>query len=211
LIADDHRLVRAGLRMLIGTMDGIRVVAEAEDGNQALAMVQEHQPELALIDISMPVLNGLETTARIVRNHPRTRVLILTMHSGGEYLQRSLAAGASGYLLKNSDQRELEMALRAVGRGDVWLSPAISRSVILALQNRDGAQPEPFDKLTPRQREILQLIGEGHSTKDIAQQLKLSVKTVETHRAQLMDRLGVRGIPALVRYAIRIGIVRPEP
>lgn len=210
MIADDHTLVRAGIRALLESLADVEVVAEASDGHEALRLMGERHPDLALIDISMPGLNGLETTMRAVRDHPRTRVVILSMHSDGEYVHRALTAGASGYLLKSADPSELEMAVRAVARGDVWLSPSISRSVVSVLNRRDEA-PRGLDALTPRQREILQLIAEGRSTKEIAQHLRLSTKTVETHRTQLMERIGVRGIPALVRYAIRFGVVRPEP
>jgi DNA-binding NarL/FixJ family response regulator len=161
-----------------------------------------------LVDISMPRLNGLEATARAVREHPQTRILILSMHADEEYVRQALFVGASGYLLKNADKNELELAVRAVARGDTWLSPGVSRPVTDAYA-RGGSEPTrgPFERLTSRQREILQLIGEGHSTKEIAQRLGLSVKTVESHRAQLMERLDVHGVPALVRYAIRMGMV----
>ena len=209
LLADDHALVRAGIRALFEEIAGIEVVGEAADGHEALQMMRDLRPDVALVDISMPGLNGLDTAARAQKECPRTRVLLLSMHKDEEYVRQALLSGAAGYLLKDADRAELELAVRAVARGDTWLSPAISR-MVAAFARGDGAPKGPFELLTPRQREVLQLIAEGHSTKDIAQRLDLSVKTVDTHRALLMERLGVHGVPALVRYAIRVGIVRNE-
>ena len=160
------------------------------------------------MNISMPGLNGLEVTMRAVKQHPRTRIIVLSMHADEEYVRRALLAGASGYLLKSADLREL--AVRAVARGETWLSGGVSKALADALARGEAPKRGALDVLTPRQREILQLVAEGHSTKQIAQRLHLSPKTVETHRTQLMERLGVRGVPALVRCAIRLGIVRPE-
>ena len=210
LLADDHALMRAGLSALVREMPGIEVVGEAEDGVQALRLMHELRPDVALVDISMPRLNGLEVVARASKDLPHTRIVILSMHAFEEYVSRALLAGAAGYLLKNAEKGELEQALRTVVRGQTWLSPAISKSVVSALAK--GEKPRgPFEVLSARQREILQLIAEGRSTKEIAQQLDLSVKTVETHRAELMDRLGIHGVAGLVRYAIRMGLVHPEP
>jgi DNA-binding NarL/FixJ family response regulator len=209
VLADDHALVRAGIRALIERIPGLEVVAEAADGREAVALVAEHRPEVALINISMPELNGLEATARIASAHPYTRVVMLSLHADEEYVRRALSRGASGYLVKSADTAELELAIRAASRGDVWLSPSVSRSVVRSML--EGAAPdEPFEILTPRQREVLQLVAEGKTSKDIADRLGLSVKTVESHRAQLMKRLGVTNIPALVRTAIRLGVVPPE-
>jgi DNA-binding NarL/FixJ family response regulator len=211
LLADDHALVRAGVRVLLESIDGVQVVGEASDGHAALCLIGEQRPDLALIDISMPGLNGLEVTARVVKEYPRTRVIVLSMHADDEYVLRAFRAGASGYLLKNADRRELEQAVRAVAGGEAWISPAVSRKVIAAVAGGGGTALEnPAELLTPRQREVLQLVAEGNSTKEIAYRLELSVKTVESHRTQLMERLGIHDVAGLVRYAIRLGIVRVE-
>ncbi len=209
VIADDHALVRAGIRMLLEQVSDFEVVGEATNGQEALRLVADVHPELILMNISMPELNGLEAAARVTKEHPRTRVLMLSMHADEEYVRRAFAVGASGYLLKSADRAEMELAVRAVTRGDVWISPSVSRTVVAALKR--GEEPaDPFELLTPRQREILQLVAEGRSSKEIADQLDLSTKTVESHRAQLMKRIGVRSLPGLVRYAIRLGLVSPD-
>ena len=211
LLADDHALVRAGMRALLNELPGVEVVAETGDGREALRLVRERKPEIALIDISMPGLNGLEVAARIAHEHPTTRVIMVSMHGDDESVRRALVAGAAGYLLKNSDRNELEMALRAVVRGDTWLSPSLTKRVIAAYtQGTRPAGDGPCAVLTPRQREVLQLVAEGHSNKEIASRLNVALKTVETHRTELMERLGIHGVASLVRYAIQVGLVRPE-
>lgn len=213
LLADDHALVRAGMRALLSELPGVEVVAETGDGREALRLVREKKPDIALIDISMPELNGLEVASRIVQEHPNTRVIIVSMHGDDESVRRALVAGASGYLLKNSDRSELELALRAVARGDKWLTPSLMKRVVAAY-TQGAAAPATgdgrFAVLTPRQREVLQLVAEGHSNKEIASRLNVALKTVETHRTELMDRLGIHGVASLVRYAIQVGLVRPE-
>lgn len=208
LLADDHDLVRAGIRSLLKAISGVKVLAEADDGRKALDLVRTHQPDVVLMDIAMPGLNGLDATSRIVKEFPRTRVIILSMHSSEEHVLGALRSGAAGYLLKDASPFELETAVRSVARGESYLSPPISRQVIEDYRQRVSAGP--LDLLTPRQREILQLIAEGRSTKEIASLLEISVKTVETHRAQLMERLDVHDVPGLVRYAMRTGLVTPE-
>jgi DNA-binding NarL/FixJ family response regulator len=188
-------------------MPGIEVVGEASDGHDALRLMSDLHPDVALVDIGMPTLNGLETTVRAAREFPHTRVLILSMHADEEYVRRALVIGASGYILKNADKAELELAVRAVARGQIWLSPGVSKPVVTAYARSSEGRQDPFEVLTPRQRQTLQLIAEGHSTKEIAQELGLSIKTVETHRAQLMERLDVHDVQGLVRYAIRVGLV----
>jgi DNA-binding NarL/FixJ family response regulator len=211
LLADDHPVVRAGMRALLTELPGTEVVAEAGDGQEALRLIGEKKPDIALVDISMPGLNGLEVALRAKKEHPGTRIVILSMHSGDEFVRRALLAGAAGYLLKNADRNELEMALRAVARGDTWLSPEVSKGVVAAYtQGPRTSAGGPFEVLTPRQREVLQLIAEGLSSKEIAVRLGVSVKTVETHRTELMERLDIHGVAGLVRYAIRAGLVSPD-
>ena len=211
LLADDHRLVRAGVRALLEGLPDVKVVAEASDGHETLALAKAHQPQLVFMDVAMTGLNGLETAARLVKEHPSIRVIMLSMHANEEYIWQSLRVGASGYLLKNASTSDLEAAIKAVvGRGETYLDPGIARRVIDGYHSGAALQKSPIEQLTPRQREILQLIAEGRSTKEIAFLLNLSSKTVETHRAQLMERLGIRDVAGLVRYAIRQGLVSPE-
>ncbi|MCI0390917.1 MAG: response regulator transcription factor [Acidobacteria bacterium] len=210
LLADDHTLVRAGLRSLLESLPGIEVVAEAGDGREALRLVATLHPHIALMDIAMPELNGLEAAALLAKESPDTRVIILSMHASEEYVVRALRASAAGYLLKDSGIAELELAVKAVARGETYLSPLTSKHVITDYVRRIGGEASLLEQLTPRQREVLQLIAEGHSTKAIAQKLSLSVKTVETHRAQLMERLDIHDLAGLVRYAIRAGLVTPD-
>jgi DNA-binding NarL/FixJ family response regulator len=210
LLADDHTLVRAGIRSLLAGIPNVEVVGEASDGHEALRQVQETHPHLVLLDIMMPGLNGLEALARIHRDHPDVRVIILSMNAAEEYVLQALRAGASGYLLKNVSPSELAMAVKAVAAGETYLAASVSRHVIDAYLKRTGSPAGPLDSLTSRQREILQMIAEGRTTKEIAKRLDLSVKTVETHRTQLMDRLGIHDIAGLVRFAIREGLIEPE-
>jgi DNA-binding NarL/FixJ family response regulator len=207
LIADDHTLVRAGLTSLIARLPEMEVVAEAADGRQALRLVRDLQPDIVLMDIAMPGLNGLESAERIHGIHPKVKIIILSMHASEEYVAQALKAGASGYLLKDAATAELEMALKSVSMGQFYLSPAISRQVV---DNFLRGGPTGLDLLTPRQREILQLIAEGKGTRDIAETLHLSVKTVETHRAQLMDRLDIHDVAGLIRYALKKGLITAD-
>ena len=209
LLADDHSLVRAGIRSLLGAMADVQVVAEASSGEEALELAARHQPDIVLMDIAMKGITGLDAAARMREALPGVRVLILSMHSGEEYVLQALRAGAAGYLLKDAATGELELALRSVMRGESWLSPAVSRQVVEGYVQRANADATP-DVLTARQREVLRLVAAGKSTKEIAFVLKLSVKTVETHRAQIMERLGIRDVPGLVRYALRTGLVPPD-
>jgi DNA-binding NarL/FixJ family response regulator len=207
LLADDHTLVRAGISSLIQSLPGVQVVAEAGDGREALSLIEMHQPDVALLDIAMPGLNGLEVAAQVANNFPFVRVLILSMHATEEYVLRALRAGAAGYLLKDADTAELELAIKAVTSGETYLSPAVSKHVTEYVRRIGEGEHSTLERLTPRQREVLQLVAEGHTTQEIARMMNLSVKTVETHRTQLMERLDIHDIAGLVRYAVREGLV----
>ncbi len=209
-LADDHTLVRAGIRGLLEGLHGVEVVGEAGDGQEALRLVEDLRPHVVLLDVGMPGLNGLEVAGRIGAFDASIRVIILSMHTSEEYVLRALRAGCAGYLLKASAVSELEVAVRAVARGESYLSPAVSKRVVDDYVSRTGGATDPLDALTPRQREVLQLAAEGHSSKEIAQRLGLSYRTVEAHRAQLMERLGVHDLAGLVRFAVRVGLIRPE-
>jgi DNA-binding NarL/FixJ family response regulator len=210
LLAEDHTLVRAGLKALLQKLPEVEVVAEAGTGRQAIDLVQQHRPHIVLMDIGMKELNGLDATARLTKQFPQTKCIILSMHSAEGYVLEALRAGAVGYLLKDAATIELELALRAVARGETYLSPAISRHVIDTYRHGGAKGEAQAPVLSPRQREVLQLIAEGKSTKEIAFLLKRSVKTIETHRAHLMQRLGLFDVASLVKYAIRMGLVSAE-
>jgi DNA-binding NarL/FixJ family response regulator len=209
LIADDHALLRAGLRSLCDQLEGVEVVGDAADGRQALEMVATLSPEILMTDISMPELNGLELTTRVAREFPRTKSIILSMHTEPEYAAEALGAGAVGYLIKDSGTSEIELAIRAVARGESYLSPAISKHFAPG-SLKSAEPPRPANPLTPRQLEVLKLIAEGNTTKAIAHRLDISVKTADSHRVQLMERLGIHEIAGLVRYAIRTGLVEAD-
>jgi DNA-binding NarL/FixJ family response regulator len=210
LLVDDHALVRAGLRALVENLPGVEVVAEAVDGNEALKAIKTFAPHVVLMDISMPGLNGLEATAAATRDFPDTRIIVLSAHSSEEYVGQALRAGAAGYLLKDAATVELELAIKSVARGETYLSPAVSKHVISNYVRRVGGEAGSLELLTPRQRETLQLVAQGKSTKEIARILHISVKTIETHRAQLMDRLDIHDVAGLVRFALRVGLVKNE-
>ncbi|NJM12903.1 MAG: response regulator transcription factor [Synechococcaceae cyanobacterium SM1_2_3] len=213
LLADDHTLVRAGLRSLIDGFEGFCVVAETGDGREAVRLTRQLQPDIALLDISMPGLNGLDATALIARETPDARVVILSMHTAETYVLEALRAGAVGYVVKDAAVDEMERALRAVRKGERWLSPSVSRHLLDEYLRLARGQPmvgSGMESLTLRQREILQLIAEGHSTREIADRLTISIKTVETHRAQIMDRLNIRDVAGLTRFALRAGLIDPE-
>ena len=210
LLVEDHTLVRAGFRALLEKLEGIQVIGEASNGRDALKISRGMEPEVVLMDIAMPEMNGLEATSRMRQECPGTKVLMLSMYTNEEYLKEALRAGAAGYLLKDADRAELELAIKTVCRGETYLTPAVAKFTLDAYCRQDDAQSGPLGRLTARQREILQLIAEGCSTKQIAQRLDLSVKTVETHRAQLMERLEIHDVPGLVRLAIRTGLVRSD-
>jgi DNA-binding NarL/FixJ family response regulator len=198
------------MRSLLRDISGVEVVAEAGNGREAVELAKQHQPDIVLMDIAMSGLNGLDAAARIVKDQPRCKIIILSMHSNEEYVTRALQVGVSGYLIKDAAASELEVALRAVARGEKYLSPAISTRLIGRYEEHGPAREAGPEQLTPRQRETLQLIAEGHTTKEIATILGVGPKTAETHRTQLMERLNIHDVAGLVRYAIRIGLVSLE-
>ena len=207
LLADDHKLFRAGIRSLLRTMADVDVVAEADDGREALHLAEVHRPDVVLMDIMMPNLNGLDATARIARACPRTRVIMLSMNADEDSVLKTLRAGAAGYLVKTADPAELELAIRAAVKGDKFLSSAISAHVVDACLGRVDKEQTSLERLTPRQREVLQLVAEGHSTKAIAKKLDISTKTAEAYRGELMKALDIHDVASLTRYAIRTGLV----
>jgi DNA-binding NarL/FixJ family response regulator len=204
LLVDDHNLVRSGLRTLVERMTGCEIVAEAANGRDACRLAREHAPDLVLLDVSMPELNGIDAARRILADVPQTRVLMLSMHDDEAYVREAVRAGASGYVLKDASDVELERAIHAVMRGETYLGAVAAQRLMTAVA-RGGAEAKA---LTPRQREVLQLVAEGHSTRDIAERLHLSGKTVEAHRAALMQRLDIHDVAGLVRYALREGLIR---
>ncbi len=190
-------------------MEQVAVVGEAASGEEALTLAATAQPDVVLMDIAMKGMTGLQAASRLREICPGVRVIILSMHAGEEYVLQALRAGAVGYLLKDAATGELELALRSVMRGESWFSPAVSRQVVEGYVQRVGGEPAA-DVLTARQREVLRFVAGGKSTKEIAFDLNLSVKTVETHRAQIMERLGIRDVAGLVRYALRTGLIPPD-
>lgn len=210
LLADDHEIVRSGLRALIDAMPDAQVVAEAGNGTDAVALARKLQPDLALLDIAMPQLNGIEATMRIRAECPKTRVVILSMHTSAPYVTAAVRAGALGYVIKDAAVSELGQALRAAAQGRSWISQSVSGHLLQELRSPGGAGGiggAALQALSSRQREVLQLIAEGHSTKAIAELLHISPKTVESHRAELMRRLNIRDVAGLTRLALREGLV----
>jgi DNA-binding NarL/FixJ family response regulator len=207
LLVDDHVLVRAGIRALIEAIEGAQIVAEASNGREAISLAREHKPDLVVMDISMKELNGIEATEGILVAAPSAKVLMLSMHAAEEFVRRAMKAGASGYVVKDSVPLELRMAIEALMRGEMYVSPRVSRHLVAALNDSSGESSSSLGALTLRQREVLQMIAEGKSTKEIAASLQVSTKTVETHRAAVMARLGIRDIAGLVMFAARNNLV----
>jgi len=207
LLADDHKLVRAGIRSLLESLPDIEVVGEASDGREALRLVNEQRPRIVLMDIAMPLLNGLETTRRLSKAFPEVSVIVLSTYADEEHVYQALRAGASGFLMKGAAIEELDLAIRAVVRNETYLCPPISKSVIEEYAHRNGLDLRTSDRLSPRQIEILQLIAEGKSMKEIALGLSISVKTVEAHRSAVMSRIGVNDVAGLVHYAVKVGLI----
>ena len=208
LIADDHALVRAGIRALVEKIEGVTVVAEAGKGSEAIQLISELEPDLVLLDITMPEGNGFDVLSYVQQNYPETRVIVLTVHEAGEYAIRALREGAAGFLPKSAASAELEQAIHTVVNGERYISPETSRKTVL--EQGKGTKRDQLEALSPRQREVLRLIAEGRTTKQIAQTLEISVKTVESHRSQLMERLNIHDVAGLVRYAIIVGLIEVE-
>jgi two-component system response regulator NreC len=203
LLADDHEIVRQGLRVLL-EREGFQVVGEAADGHDAVKLCEANHPEVAILDLSMPLLNGVDAAREIMKSNPRTKVVLLTMHTEDHLILESLRAGVTGYVLKTRAAGELVQALRAVCRGEMFLTQSISRTIVQAfLQNT----PVSGNTISDRERQVLQLVAEGKTTKEIASLLGISVKTAESHRSNLMDKLNIHDTAGLVRYAIKIGLI----
>lgn len=205
LLADDHALVVAAMRILVERIEVVSVIGEAYNGRDAVSMAREYRPDLVIMDISMKDLNGIEATALIKESHPSTRVMMLSSHTGPDYVRRAIRAGADGYLVKGSMPAELRTAIETIMSGNPYLSPSISGHVMAGI--RAPAQASPLEALSSRQREVLQMIAEGRSTKEIAFALQVSIKTAEAHRAALMERLGIRDVAGLALFAARHGLV----
>lgn len=205
LLADDHVVVREGLRDLL-TREGFDVVAEASNGREAIRLNQELRPDVSVVDLSMPLLNGLDVTREIRRQSPKSSIILLTMYSDEPHVLEALQAGVAGYVLKSAAAADLVQAIHCASRGKVYLSPEISRTVVRAYLDKTSLSPDP---LTGRERQVLQLVAEGKTTKEVAGLLGLSIKTVESHRTHIMRKLDIHDVANLVRYAIRRGLIRP--
>jgi DNA-binding NarL/FixJ family response regulator len=210
LLADDHVLMRAGIRALLEEMPGVQVVAEVGNGLEALAAMKEHRPDVALVDIAMPGLNGLDVTTKAAQELPQVRIIILSMHATSAYVRRALQAGAKGYLRKDADPDELKRAVQSAFRGELFLNHSVSEMVVSSYVKGSQSEDRSLESLTPRQQEVLQFLGEGLSTKDIAGKLQVSSRTIESYRAQLMKRLEIHDLAGLIRYAIRMGLVSTD-
>jgi len=204
LLADDHEVVREGLRVLL-EREGFEVIAEASDGREAITLCAGHPPDVAVLDLAMPLLNGIDAAREITKSNARVRVILLTMHTEDHLVLESLRAGVTGYVLKTRASSELVQAIRAVSRGETFLTQSISRSVVQAFLKKSEV---PDRTITDRERQVLQLVAEGRTTKEIASILGISVKTAESHRSNLMDKLDIHDTAGLVRYAIRQGIIQ---
>lgn len=204
LIADDHEMFRQGLRVLLEE-EGFQFVAEASNGREAVQLCQQHHPEVAILDIAMPLLNGIFAAREIVKSNPRTKVVLLTQHTEDQMVLESLRAGVTGYVLKTRATSELVHALRAVCRGEMYLTQSISRTVVQAFLTKDSLPERP---LSDRERQVLQLVAEGKTNKEVASLLGISVNTAESHRTNLMEKLDIHDTAGLVRYALRNGVIQ---
>jgi two-component system, NarL family, response regulator NreC len=210
VLADDHTIIRSGLKLLLEQQPDFKVAAEAENGREAVQLVSQHHPDVAVLDIGMPQLNGIEATAQILSQAPDTHVVILSMHSDEGYVLRALKAGAKAYILKNSAESDLIRAVRSVAEGKSFFSPVISKMLLedYVRQVRDREVEDSYELLTPREREILQLLAEGKTNKEVAVILGLSLHTIETHRGNILGKLNLHGVPELILYAVRKGIIQ---
>ena len=209
LLADDHELVRSGLRALLELLEGVEVIGEAGDGTEALRLIEKLRPNIVLMDISMPGLSGLDVTGLVAKRFADVRIIVVSIHAQKEYVMQAMRAGAAGYLLKASRSAELELALHAVARGEIYLSPAASKHVVSGYLAQSDPEPAPLGRLTQRQREVLTLMASGNSRKQIARQLDLSVKTIDTYRTQIKQQLSIDDNAGLVRFAVSAGLVTP--
>lgn len=210
ILADDHQIIREGVRALLAGLPGMDVIAEAGNGRTAVSLALKLKPDVVIMDIGMPDLNGMEATSQIRVQAPGVHVIALSMHRDVRFVSEMLRAGASGYLLKESAFEELARAIQTVTRDEIYLSPSISGTVVRDYLSRFGdARPSGAAALTPREREVLQLIAEGHCSKEIAYRLHISLKTVDTHRQQIMGKLGLRSVAELTKYALREGLTQP--
>jgi DNA-binding NarL/FixJ family response regulator len=207
LLADDHALMRSGIRALLERLPKVEVVAEASDGAEALALMKANRPQLAFVDVAMPGLNGLEVAVLAARDCPAVKIIILSMHANQEYMHSALRAGARGYICKDADPDELRQAIETVTTGNIYLSQALSQQALAAYASGTADRPHSLEHLTPRQREILRLIAKGRRTKEIARELDISVRTVESHRTHLMEKLDIHDVAGLVRHALRLGLI----
>ena len=220
LLADDHDILRQGLQMLLGMQPDIEVVGEARTGREAVRLAHELHPDVVVMDITMPDIDGLEACRRIRSEAPESQVLMLTMHESEEYFLQALRQGAAGYLVKKAAPTELHMAIQAVARGDAFLYPGLAKALIRSFVTQQKESPAPPKEhspgqelrlLSPREMEVLKLVAEGHTNQEIADQLVISIKTVQAHRANVMEKLGLHNITHLVRFAIYAGLIPPEP
>lgn len=209
LVADDHGIVREGLRRLLESEPDLKVSGEAGDGREVLEQVERHNPDVVVLDITMPRLGGLETLERLRAKHPQVKVILLSVHGDPPFIQSAISLGADGYVLKNGRAAEILTAIRAVTKGGSYFSPVVAREIVEQLRTPKPPGDEPFSLLSGREREVLHLIAEGLSAKEVASELKISTKTVEAHRTSLMRKLGVRKATELVRYALRHGLIAP--
>ena len=209
LVADDHSIVREGVRRLIEGESDIKLCGEAADGREVLAKIEAHHPSVVILDITMPGMSGLETLERVRSKHPDVKTILLSVHADPPMIQNAVSLGVDGYLLKNARSSEILSAIRAVTRGGSYFSPPVAREIVAQIREPRAATEQPFSLLSGREREVLHLIAEGLSAKEVAVDLSISTKTVEAHRTSLMRKLGVRKATELVRYAVRHGLIEP--